>query len=57
VYRKENKKSNGSWVFWLTGLFVILAIFVFTVAIIRIQDKKSDISFEENKGVRSQHLT
>jgi micrococcal nuclease len=46
VERKENKKSNGSWVFWLTGIFVILAIIVFTFALIRIQDKKSDISFE-----------
>jgi endonuclease YncB( thermonuclease family) len=43
---KENKKSNGSWVFWLTGIFVIMAIFVFTVAIMRIQEKKSDASFE-----------
>jgi micrococcal nuclease len=46
VERKENKKSNGSWVFWLTGIFVILAIIVFTFALIHIQDKKSDISFE-----------
>ena len=42
--RKENKKSNGSWVFWLTGIFVILAIIVFTFAIARIQEKKSDAS-------------
>jgi micrococcal nuclease len=46
VDRKENKKSSGSWVFCLTGIFVIVAILVFTFAIVRIQEKKNDVSFE-----------
>jgi len=46
VNKKISKSNNNSWVFWLTGIFVILAIIVFTFALIRIQDKKSDISFE-----------